>query len=84
VDSRAGALREAGDVLLPIGEGAIAPSHIIGELGDVVAGQAPGRRTAADVTIFKSLGMAVEDVVAANLAVERAGAANIGRSFTLE
>jgi ornithine cyclodeaminase len=84
VDSRAGALKEAGDVLLPIGEGAIGASHIMGELGEVVGGQVPGRRAASDVTIFKSLGMAVEDIVAASLAVERAHAAHIGHAFSLE
>ena len=48
-------------------EGAIGESHIAGELGELVAGRVAGRRDAADVTIFKSLGMAVEDVVAARL-----------------
>jgi len=83
VDSRAGALAEAGDLVIPIGEGAIDASHIAGELGDVFGRRNPGRRTAAEITIFKSLGMAVEDVAAARLAFERASAAGLGRGFVL-
>lgn len=71
VDSRAGALKEAGELLIPIKEGAIDEHHIAGEVGEVAAGRVAGRRSPRDVTIFKSLGMAVEDVVAASLAVER-------------
>jgi ornithine cyclodeaminase len=71
VDSRAGAMKEAGDILLPIADGTIGAEHIAGELGEVAAGRVPGRRSPRDVTIFKSLGMAVEDVAAAHLAVAR-------------
>jgi ornithine cyclodeaminase len=83
VDARAGALKEAGDLLLPIGEGAIDADHIVGELGDVVAGRRPGRRSDREVTVFKSLGMAVEDVAAARLAVERALVMKLGRAFSI-
>jgi len=83
VDSRAGALAEAGDLVIPIGEGAIDAAHIAGELGDVFGGRVPGRRTAAEITIFKSLGMAVEDVAAARLAFERASERGLGRGFVL-
>jgi ornithine cyclodeaminase len=82
VDSRAGALKEAGDLLLPMAEGAIGESHIAGELGELVAGRVPGRRDITDVTIFKSLGMATEDVVAARLVRERAIAAGLGQKFS--
>jgi ornithine cyclodeaminase len=81
VDSLKGALQESGDVLLPIAEKAITDSHIAGELGALAGGAVPGRRSPADVTIFKSLGMAVEDVVAARLAVERARASGRGQVF---
>lgn len=84
VDSRAGALVEAGDIVLPISEGLITERHIAAELGDVVLGRHGGRRTADEVTIFKSLGMAVEDVVAASLAVDRAQAAGLGTTFALQ
>ena len=83
VDSRAGALKESGDLLLPIREGAINDRHIVAELGELVAGKAAGRIAASGVTIFKSLGMAVEDVVAAQLVVERARAAGLGRTIEL-
>ena len=83
VDSRAAALVEAGDLVIPIGEGAFAADHIVGELGSVVPGACEGRRNADEVTLFKSLGMAVEDVVAATLAVERAEAAGLGTRFAL-
>lgn len=83
VDSRAGALTEAGDVVMPMAEGAFDAGHILGELGEVLAGRIAGRRTAADVTIFKSLGMAVEDVAAAHLAYEKAAERGLGRGFVL-
>ena len=83
VDSRIGALAEAGDLVIPIGEGAFDASHIAGELGDVFAGRVPGRRTATEITIFKSLGMAVEDVAAAHLAFDRASERGLGRGFVL-
>jgi ornithine cyclodeaminase len=82
VDTRAAALVEAGDIVIPINEGAFTADHIVGELGSVVAGTCAGRQSAEDVTLFKSLGMAVEDVVAATLAVERANAAGIGTRFS--
>jgi ornithine cyclodeaminase/alanine dehydrogenase-like protein (mu-crystallin family) len=83
VDSRDAALVEAGDIVLPIKEGAFGVDHIAGELGAVVLGQCAGRGSDEEVTIFKSLGMAVEDVVAAQLAVERAVAAGLGTGFSL-
>jgi ornithine cyclodeaminase/alanine dehydrogenase-like protein (mu-crystallin family) len=83
VDSRDAALVESGDIVLPIKEGAFGKDHIAGELGAVVLGQCEGRRSSDQVTIFKSLGMAVEDVVAAQLAVERAVAAGLGTGFNL-
>jgi ornithine cyclodeaminase len=78
VDSREGALAEAGDVVLAIQEGAIGPDHIAGELGELAAGRVAGRQRENHVTVFKSLGMAVEDVAAAHLAWERATARGVG------
>ena len=83
VDSRTGAFAEAGDIVLPIKEGAFDANHIAGELGEVAAGSREGRTSASDVTIFKSLGMAVEDVVAAQMAFERAAERGLGRGVTL-
>jgi alanine dehydrogenase len=83
VDSRTGALAEAGDLVIPIKEGVISSSHVVGELGEVTGGRIQGRQTAEEITIFKSLGMAVEDVAAARLAWERASERGIGRGFVL-
>jgi ornithine cyclodeaminase len=83
VDSRAGALAEAGDIVIPIAERAIESSAIVGELGEVFAGRLPGRTSPGEVTIFKSLGMAVEDLAAARLAYERAASRGLGRGFVL-
>ena len=65
VDSREAALQEAGDLVIPIREGRFGPDHLAAELGDVAAGRAPGRTSPSQVTVFKSLGLAVEDVAAA-------------------
>jgi ornithine cyclodeaminase len=70
VDSRAAAFKEAGEVLIPIAEGAITDAHVLGELGQVISGHVLGRTGPHEVTVFKSLGLAVEDVIAAKLAVE--------------
>ena len=83
VDSRVGALAEAGDLVIPIKEGAIDASHIVAEIGDVCGGRVQGRRGASEITIFKSLGMAVEDVAAAHLAFDRASERGLGRGFVL-
>jgi ornithine cyclodeaminase len=83
VDSRVGALAEAGDLVMPMAEGAFDAAHIAAELGDVFGGRAEGRRTPAEITIFKSLGMAVEDVAAAQLAFSRAAAAGLGRGIVV-
>jgi ornithine cyclodeaminase/alanine dehydrogenase-like protein (mu-crystallin family) len=72
VDSRAAALQESGDVVLGIREGRFGENHIAAELGQVAADPKLGRRDATEITIFKSLGLAVEDVAAADLAFRRA------------
>jgi alanine dehydrogenase len=64
VDRRESTLNEAGDFLFPRAEGAITDAHILGELGDLLAGSVRGRVNRDDVTLFKSLGLAVEDVAA--------------------
>ena len=82
VDSRAAALAESGDVVMGIQERRFGPDHIVAELGELVNG-APGRRSDAEVTIFKSLGMAIEDVTAADLAYRRACERGIGKELAL-
>jgi len=67
VDSRAAALKEAGDVVMGISEGRWTASHIAAELGEL-----PHRENDREVTVFKSLGLAVEDIFAAYLVLSRA------------
>ncbi|PZW45004.1 ornithine cyclodeaminase [Humitalea rosea] len=69
VDTRAGAMAEAGDILQAIAEGAITAAHVVAELADLCRATHPGRRTAQEITIFKSVGWAGEDLAAAILAV---------------
>src|SRR5688572_24436983 len=83
VDSRAAAVVESGDVVMNIADGLFDKTHVRGEIGELVLGRAPGRGSDADVTIFKSLGMAVEDVVAADLVFRRASETGAGTELTL-
>jgi len=83
VDSRAAAMVEAGDILLAIRDGHIAADHIHAELGEIASGAKPGRRSPEEVTIFKSLGLAIEDVVSAGLAYRRVKAAGGGVQVSL-
>jgi ornithine cyclodeaminase len=78
VDSRESAANEAGDYRLALSEGAIGPDHIRAELGEVAAGLRPGRSGPEALTVFRSLGIAVEDLAAAELALRRARAAGAG------
>jgi len=78
VDSRASALKESGDVVQGIREGRFTGEHIAAELGEVAARPELARTTDDEVTVFKSLGLAVEDVVAADLAFRRACQAGKG------
>jgi ornithine cyclodeaminase len=65
VDRRESALNEAGDYLIAAQEGAIGPEHIRADLGEVLTGVHPGRTTPEEITVFKSLGLAIEDLAAA-------------------
>lgn len=83
VDSRAAALVESGDVVMGITEGRFTAEHVRGELGELVLGRVPGRNSHSEITVFKSLGMAVEDVVAADLVLRRAIETGAGTELTL-
>jgi ornithine cyclodeaminase len=78
VDRKESAANEAGDFLIPLREGAITESHLLGELGDVLLGKLPGRTGEADVTLFKSLGIAVEDLASAAHVLAKAEIRGIG------
>ena len=73
VDTFAGALAEAADIVEPIARGVIARSDIRGELADLVTGVAPGRTEAGEITLFKSVGTAIEDLAAAQMLVSAGG-----------
>jgi ornithine cyclodeaminase/alanine dehydrogenase-like protein (mu-crystallin family) len=77
-DRRESCLNEAGDYLLAAAEGAIGPDHIKAELGEVLTGAHPGREHEDELTVFKSLGIAVEDLASAELVVLRARARGVG------
>ena len=78
VDSRPQVLAQADDVRLPLAAGEIPADHILGEIGEVLLGTAPGRTAPDDVTLFKSVGVAVEDIAAASYCLERAEALGAG------
>jgi len=79
VDRRESALNEAGDFLIAKKEGAVDDHHIVGEIGEVLTGRVHGRTTAEEVTLFKSLGIAVEDVASARHIYEKAKESGTGR-----
>ena len=83
VDSRAAALVESGDIVMGIAEARFGPDHIAGEIGELVLGRVRGRRTDDEVTVFKSLGMAVEDVLTADLVYRRAVETGVGSQQVL-
>jgi ornithine cyclodeaminase len=69
VDTRAGAFAEAGDILDPLQRGVISKDKILGELSDLVRGHCRGRTHPEEITLFKSVGTAIEDLAAAQLIV---------------
>jgi ornithine cyclodeaminase/alanine dehydrogenase-like protein (mu-crystallin family) len=83
VDRRESTLNEAGDFLMPKREGVITDSHILGEIGEILLGKVEGRRSPDDITLFKSLGLAIEDVAAANYIYKKAMAAGVGIAVEL-
>jgi len=83
VDRRESALNEAGDILIPMQEGVVGAEHIRAEIGELVIGSAEGRRNDEELTLFKSLGLAIEDLVAAEHILARAEAENVGTVTSL-
>jgi len=78
VDRRESALNEAGDYLIAAKEGAIGPEHIRAELGEVLIGAEQGRTSRDEITVFKSLGLAIEDLAAAEHLYRKAKQQNVG------
>lgn len=83
VDSRESVLAEAGDLLVPMGEGVISAEHIHAELGEIIAGTKSGRTHADQITFFKSVGVAAQDAVAASIALANAHALGLGTKVRL-
>jgi ornithine cyclodeaminase len=83
VDSRQAALSEAGDIIQPIKADLINAEHIQAELGEIVLGDKPGRIDANQITFFKSVGNAVQDAAAAQLAMNNAQKMGLGQNVSL-
>ena len=77
-DSREACFKEAGDIIIPVNEGVIPESHFYAELGELITGKKAGRINNNEITIFKSNGLAIQDVATAKLVYDKALAAGIG------
>jgi ornithine cyclodeaminase len=77
-DRRESLLNEAGDYVLAAQEGAVTPESVVAEIGELVIGTQQGRTSASEITLFKSLGLAIEDVVCAEYLFRKATAENVG------
>ncbi len=78
VDRRESTLNEAGDYLFAARDGVIGPNHIRAEIGEVLIGEKPGRTSPGEITLFKSLGIAIEDLFAAEHLYRKAREAKVG------
>jgi ornithine cyclodeaminase len=83
VDRRESALNESGDMLVPLKAGDITPDHIVGEIGDLLIGRAPRRGNDQEITLFNSLGLAIEDLAAASYVYDQAVRRGIGTNVAL-
>jgi ornithine cyclodeaminase/alanine dehydrogenase-like protein (mu-crystallin family) len=81
VDKRESILQESGDYLFPLKEGLIGAEHIRAEIGEVLSGAKPGRESDEEITLYKSLGLAVEDLAAAEYVYRKAQEQNLGMSI---
>jgi alanine dehydrogenase len=80
IDHRQASMAEAGDLLIPMRQGLLDEDHIYAELGQIAANTKPGRSTPEEITLFKSVGVAVQDVAAAGAVLEAARRLNLGTS----
>lgn len=78
VDRRESTLNESGDFLIPRNEGRFGDDHIRGEIGDLLLGRVPGRESPDDITLFKSLGIAIEDLAAGHYVLAEAERRGVG------
>ncbi len=82
VDSRSAVLAESGDLIKPIGSGLITEAHVQAELGEIISGKKPGRQSDEETTYFKSVGVAVQDAMAAELALFNAKRLKLGQEVS--
>ncbi len=80
VDSKEAVLGESGDLLQPIEQGLITPDHIHAEIGELVLGRKTGRVDEEQITVFKSVGVAVQDAMAGRLAMQNAQKLGLGET----
>ena len=83
LDSFEMAMHDSGDLLLAIADGAITKDHVAAELGEVIIGAAPGRTSRDDITLFNSVGLAIQDLAICNLLIARARQRGIGQEIDL-
>lgn len=83
VDSISACLKEAGDIIKPINSGLIIREHIYAELGEIASGLKPGRKNDKEITVFKSVGIAIQDLVVASIILKKAKLLNKGLSVNL-
>jgi ornithine cyclodeaminase/alanine dehydrogenase len=83
VDSKEACLKEAGDLIDPIKDGLISEDHIVAELGEVIIGKKKGRLAEDEITFFKSVGLALQDISTANLVYQTALKRGIGTQLEL-
>jgi len=83
VDSREAIMAECGDILLAIKEGSISGEHIHGEIGEVLAGTKPGRKSTDELTLYKSVGISIQDVATANLVYQKAMERGLGTNVEI-
>ncbi len=83
VDHRESALEETGDLIIPINNGVLTEEHIVAEIGEVAAGKAPGRSSDSEITFFKTVGVALQDLAAAAITLKRAEEQGLGAMVEL-
>ncbi|NPE07437.1 MAG: ornithine cyclodeaminase family protein [Asgard group archaeon] len=84
VDHRESCMTEAGDILIPLKEGIITENHVLGEIGEIITKKKQIRKTDQEITFFKSVGNAIQDLTAANEVIKAAKNLNIGQILRLE
>ena len=83
IDHRTASLAEAGDLLIPLHQGLIKQDHIHAELGEIIAGSKPGRESKTEITLFKSVGVAAQDIAVASRVLAKAERMGLGAMVTL-